>query len=170
LIVFFIALLTIPCLIYFELFLLAKIIGISITITLVVMLRIWLHQLKKQKPSERYAFTTNDVFELHSLIPAFKQLSAADQQALQHRLGLIMRSLLIHNPDDLPIPWTPKTLAISGACFAFMQFDQPNEVVWIIQKNAQLSVDGKYLYLGTQELEVFLRNLTSEELESRLSA
>ena len=72
---FFVALVAIPFLIYLQLFLVAKILGITVTVTLVVVLRIWLHQLKKQGPGERYSLTSNDVFELHSLVPAFKDLS-----------------------------------------------------------------------------------------------
>lgn len=167
---FFMALLAIPCLIHFNLFLLAKVLGITVTVTLVVVLRIWLHQLKKRGPAERYSLTSNDVFELHSFVPAFKELPATDQLNLQHRIGLIMGSLLIHNPDNLPIELSPKDLAICGAFYAFMKLESPKEVVWFIRQKAERSVDGKYLYLGTEELQDYLRKISSEELQSRLAA
>jgi len=167
---FFVALVAIPCLIYLNQILVAKILGIMVTLTLVVVLRIWLHQLKKRGPAERYSLTSNDVFELHSLVPAFKELTASDQLALQHRIGLIMGTLLIHNPDNLPVELSPKNLAICGAFYALMKLDSPNEVVWFIRQKAQRSVDGKYLYLGTEELQDYLRNISPQELQSRLSA
>lgn len=167
---FFISLVAIPCLIYLNQFFVAKILGITVTVTLVVVLRIWLHQLKKQGPAERYSLTTNDVFELQTLVPAFKALPSADQLALQHRIGLVMGTLIVHNPDNLPIELSPKNLAICGAFYAFMKMESPKEVVWFIRQNAQRTVDGKYLYLGTDELEDFLRKLSVEELQSRLSA
>ena len=167
---FFVALVAIPFLIYLQLFLVAKILGITVTVTLVVVLRIWLHQLKKQGPGERYSLTSNDVFELHSLVPAFKDLSTKDQLALQHRIGLVMGTLIVHNPDNLPIELSPKNLAICGAFYAFMKLESTKEVVWFIRQNAQRTVDGKCLYLGTEELEDFLRKLSAEELLSRLSA
>jgi hypothetical protein len=167
---FFVALVAIPCLIYLDLFLVAKILGITVTVTLVVVLRIWLHQLKKRGSAERYSLTSNDIFELHSLVPAFKELPTSDQLALQHRIGLIMGTLLIHNPDNVPIDLSPKNLAICGAFYAFMKLDSPKEVVWFIRQKAQRSVEGKYLYLGTEELQDYLRNMSSAELQSRLSA
>jgi hypothetical protein len=51
-----------------------------------------------------------------------------------------------------------------------MKLESPKEVVWFIRQKAQRTVDGKYLYLGTYELEDFLRKLSVEELQSRLSA
>lgn len=168
LVVFFVALVAIPCLIYLELYLIAKIVGITITVTLVVVLRVWLHQLKKQGPSERYALTANDVYELRHLIPAFKELSVEDQKALQHRIGLFMGVLLIQNPNDLPVQLSSKNLAICGALFAFMQLDSTKEIVWIIQERAR-RLDGRYMYLGMEEVEDFRLNLEAEAIQSRLS-
>ncbi|MFM7664400.1 MAG: hypothetical protein ACKO68_07715 [Bacteroidota bacterium] len=170
LISFFVALVAIPCLIYLNQFLVAKILGITVTVTLVVVLRIWLHQLKKRGSAERYSLTSNDIFELHSLVPAFKELPTSDQLALQHRIGLIMGTLLIHNPDDLPVELSPKNLAICGSFYAFMNLQSPREVVWFIRQKAQRSVDSKYFYLGAEELRDYLKNLSAEELQSRLSA
>jgi len=77
---FFLSLVSISFLIALNQFFIAKIIGIAVTITLVVVLRIWLHQLKLNAKPERILLNANDVFELVRFMPSFSALSPADQK------------------------------------------------------------------------------------------
>ena len=72
LIFFFIALVSIPICIGFDLLSLAKFIGFAVTASLVVVLRIWLHRLGKLGKPSRVALNSNDLFELKRIIPALK--------------------------------------------------------------------------------------------------
>ena len=90
---FLLSLISISILIGLNQFFIAKIIGITVTVTLVIVLRIWLHRLKLSAQPERILLNANDVFELVRFMPSFSALSPADQKILKHRVGLQMSVL-----------------------------------------------------------------------------
>jgi len=164
---FFLALIAIPYLIYAQFFGLAKVLGIAVTVALVVVLRIWLYRLKKQGAKERYAFTTNDAYDLHALVPACKSLSSEDLKSLQHRLGLIMGAMTVQNPHQLAIETSAKQLAISGALYAFMHVENPKEIQWIIRDEPS-KIEGNQMVLGLGELHEYLNKLNPKTISVRL--
>ena len=167
LVAFLIALLAIPLLVYSHQIVLAKFMGIGVTVTLVIVLRIWLYRLKTGSV-QRYGFTTNDLYELGLLVPAYNRLSPATQKHFQHRIGLIMGSLTVENPDDFAAEMPVTQLAILGACMAFMRLEAPNNVQWIIREET-VKIEGQRITGSIAEVEAFNQGIEPEALEQRLA-
>lgn len=79
----------------------AKILGVVITITLVILMRFWLYQLKKGQSFSRVPLNTNDWHELASLIPWFSSISEEEKTQVVHRIGLQMGALTVQNPEGV---------------------------------------------------------------------
>lgn len=167
LIVFFIALVTIPIFLYNELWLVAKLTGIAVTVTLVIVLRIWLFRLKKQHTTSRIELTSNDVFELKGFLPAYQSLTLADQKAFQHRLGLLMASVSIAQVEKATSTWHPKHLAMLAACFAFVRFKETAAVNWTITEG-EISLQGLDITGGIEPMVAQIQPITKEEILARL--
>ena len=167
LIVFFIALVTIPIFLYNELWLVAKLTGIGVTVTLVIVLRIWLFRLKKQHTTSRIELTSNDVFELKGFLPAYQSLTLADQKAFQHRLGLLMASVSIAQVEKATSTWHPKHLAMLAACFAFVRCKETAAVNWTITEG-EISLQGLDITGGIEPMVAQIQPITKEEILAKL--
>jgi hypothetical protein len=112
---FFLSLVSISFLIALNQLFIAKIIGFTVTITLVIVLRIWLHRLKLSAQPERINLNTNDVHELVRYMPLFSKLSPSDQKNFKHRVGLQMSLIHIENPEAINVSeFSPRILANAG--------------------------------------------------------
>jgi len=168
LVVFLVALLTIPGLVYLKQLMLAKWVGIGVTVTLVMMLRVWLYRLKKGSV-QRYAITTNDIFLIESLIPRYRHLSQANRRAFEHRIGLIMASLTVLNPENESLNIPANNLAILGACYAFLHFDDPKGIQWIIQTPSG-GIENQKMLVSIDHVTSYLQGIELRALENRLLA
>ena len=164
---FFIALVTIPVLLYFELWVLAKLLGIAVTVTLVIVLRIWLFKLKKQHNTNRIELNSTDIFELRGFLPAYQSLTVADQKAFRHRLGMLMTSVNIIQEENATSSLHPKHLAMLAACFAFVRFTQKAEVNWTI-KEGEITLQNHEIIGGIDPMLSQINATTKEEILAKL--
>ena len=156
LIFFFIALVSIPICIGFDLLSLAKFIGFAVTASLVVVLRIWLHRLGKLGKPSRVALNSNDLFELKRIIPALKDIPSSDQIAFQHRIGLLMSQVTVQQDASLgTLDASPKYLAMVGATLFLL--------------NGQKAEGNLLFSLNTEQAMQFSENQLTGSLESAVA-
>lgn len=106
----------------------AKAMGILITVTLVVLMRYWLYQLKKSQSVTRVSLNANDKHELITLIPWFSALKDEEKNQLIHRLGLQMGALTIHNPESISIDHrSAKSMALLFALLCLQEFPEKEQ-------------------------------------------
>ena len=169
---FFLSLVSISFLIALNQFFIAKIIGIAVTITLVVVLRIWLHQLKLNAKPERILLNANDVFELVRLMPSFSALSPADQKILKHRVGLQMSVLQIENPVPIDVSeFSPRILAMLLSCYILFCAKINNEMPHVTLANSGIfSLTTDTLQISLEEVKDKLKHLDATALQVSLNA
>lgn len=79
--------------------LLAKIIGISLLVLLIIAMRNWFRLArKKNNRVERIQLNANDLFLLYQIIPAFKSWSVSDQRILTDQIGLFLAEVRFVGP------------------------------------------------------------------------
>jgi hypothetical protein len=170
LIFFFCSLSSIPVWIYLELFWLAKIVGIAVTVVLIIVIRLWLFRLGKVAKPSRVALNTNDVFELKKMIPVFVELSPNDQVSLQHRIGLIMGEVSIQNNDDQLNISNPKHLAMAISALLVIKYPESNAPFSAIIHSTRNEWQSEVLYLTKDFLDAQLVALTAQELQNALAS
>lgn len=93
---FFALLASIPILLLFDLFTLAKLIGVLTVVLTIVALRIWIaDSRKKSEREERIRITINDRFWLEQNIPFYKRLSKKDRLIFEDRIGIFIADVTI---------------------------------------------------------------------------
>lgn len=100
--IFFLLLILIPILIFFDYLILAKIIGISCLILIIIALRIWLRisRINSEKV-ERVVLNKNQVFDLHRKYSFLKSLNNSDREILFHRTGLVLAEVTFIAVDEI---------------------------------------------------------------------
>ena len=169
---FLLSLISISILIGLNQFFIAKIIGITVTVTLVIVLRIWLHRLKLIAQPERILLNANDVFELVRFMPSFSALSPADQKILKHRVGLQMSVLQIENPVPIDVSeFSPRILAMLLSCFILFCLPASNEMTHVTLANAGIfSLTTDTLQISLEEVKDKLKHLDATALQVSLNA
>jgi hypothetical protein len=170
LIFFFCALSSIPIWIYLELFWLAKIVGIAVTVVLIIVLRIWLFKLGKVAKPSRVALNTNDVFELKKMIPVLVKLSPNDQVSFQHRIGLIMGEVSLQNNDGHVIISNPKHLAMAISALLVTKYPESNAPFSAVLHSTRNEWHGEVFYFTKDFLDSQLVALTTQELQNALDS
>lgn len=166
---FFVALVSIPVCISFDWFALAKFIGFAVTVSLVVVLRIWLHRLGKLGKPSRVALNSNDLFDLKRIIPALKDMPPSDQIAFQHRIGLLMSQVTVQQDASLgALDASPKYLAMIGATL-FLLNGQNTEGNLLFSLNTEQALQFSANQL-TGSLESAVANLSSCTAETLTKA
>lgn len=172
LIFFFVALIAIPICISFDWLALAKFIGFAVTVSLVVVLRIWLHRLGKLGKPSRIALNSNDLFELKRIIPALQHIPSSDQIAFQHRIGMLMSQVTVQQDASLGVlDATPKYLAMLGATLFFLNgHEATDNLLFTVKEHHSLqfsenqltsSLDSAVVSLSTCNAETLLRVLAA---------
>ena len=166
---FFVALVSIPVCISFDWLALAKFIGFAVTISLVVVLRIWLHRLGKLGKPSRIALNSNDLFELKRIIPALQHIPSSDQIAFQHRIGMLMSQVTVQQDPSLgALDATPKYLAMIGATLFFLNGREVTDnLLFTLKEHHSLQFSENQL---TSSLDSALDSLSSCAAETLLSA
>ena len=115
---------------------LAKISGISILILLIIAMRNWFSLArKKNNRVERIQLTTNDLFMLKQITPAFPNWSGSDQRVLIDQIGLFLAEVRFTGA------WTPKlqlTVAFMSVC-ATWDSNYLNKQHWTLSYNEEAS-------------------------------
>jgi len=92
--IFFLILVSIPILIVFDHLLLAKFLGISCLILIIVALRLWLRKARINSTStERYVLNKNQIFDLERKFRFLKNMSNSERQIIYQRTGLLLAEL-----------------------------------------------------------------------------
>jgi hypothetical protein len=166
LIFFFVALIAIPICISFDWLALAKFIGFAVTISLVVVLRIWLHRLGKLGKRSRIALNSNDLFELKRVIPALQHLSSSDQIAFQHRIGMLMSQVTVKQDASLKVlDASPKYLAMIGATLFFLnRHEVTDHLVFTLKEHHSLQFSENHLTSSLDSAVASLSSCTAETL------
>jgi hypothetical protein len=166
---FFVALVSIPVCISFDWLALAKFIGFAVTVSLVVVLRIWLHRLGKLGKPSRIALNSNDLFELKRIIPALQHIPSSDQIAFQHRIGMLMSQVTVQQDPSLgALDATPKYLAMIGATLFFLNGREVTDnLLFTLKEHHYLQFSENQL---TSSLDSALDSLSSCTAETLLSA
>lgn len=137
--VFFLtALSLISVLLIFSLPQFAKIIGIIITVTLVILMRYWLYQLKKSQRVTRISLNANDRHEINALLPWFSKLKEEEKNQVIHRIGLQMGALTILNPDSVNMDSRPAkswAVLLSIICLTVFEVKDETPICTVILKN-----------------------------------
>jgi hypothetical protein len=166
LIFFFLALISIPFFIWFDLLGAAKFVGIAVTVSLVIVLRIWLYRLGKLGKPPRVSLNANDVFELKRLIPALDSISAAEQLAFQHRIGLLMSKITVQQEVSLsPINSSPKSLAMLGATlFLLNGLETQEELIFVLGENTTLKLTDNQLFISLEGAIEIISGYTPDQI------
>jgi len=92
--IFFLILVSIPILIVFDHLLLAKFLGISCLILIIVALRLWLRKARiNSTATERYVLNKNQIFDLERKFRFLKNMSNSERQIIYQRTGLLLAEL-----------------------------------------------------------------------------
>jgi hypothetical protein len=169
---FLLSLVSISILIGLNQFFIAKIIGFAVTITLVIVLRIWLHRLKLNAQPERILLNTNDVHELVRFMPLFSKLSPSDQKNLKHRVGLQMSLIQIENPEAIDVSeFSPRNLAMLLSCYWLFCSTATNERQHItLAKPGTHNLTSDTLQISLEEVMEKLNELNAVTIQTSLSA
>ena len=164
---FFLSLFSISILIGLNQLFIAKIIGFTVTITLVIVLRIWLHRLKLSAQPERINLNTNDVHELDRYMPLFSKLSPSDQKNFKHRVGLQMSLIHIENPEAINVSeFSPRILAMLLSCYILYCSTASNDLRHVTLANAgTFSLTADTLQISLEEVVEQLKNIDAAALQ-----
>jgi hypothetical protein len=107
-------LILIPICIWSGLISLAKFLGVSVLLLLIFAMRKWFQLARLQNNRiARIELTTNDLFMLKQINPAYLSWSGSDQRVLIDQIGLFLAEVRFQGP------WTPKaqlTVAFMSVC------------------------------------------------------
>ena len=172
LIFFFVALVSIPVFIWFDFLWIAKLLGISVTVTLVVVLRIWLYRLGKLGKSPRVSLNANEVYDLNRFIPALASLPGSEQRAFQHRIGLVMSKVTVSQLDaESAAEISPKSLAmIAAAMFILKGLETKESLSFVLRPDDNLELKDNELTASFEAAQKELRSFTEEQILSALNA
>lgn len=172
LIFFFIALVSIPFFIWFDFLGIAKLIGIAVTVSLVMVLRIWLYRLGKLGKPSRVSLNANDVYELNRFMPILASLPIAEQRAFHHRIGLIMSKVTVNQMDTFTeAQISPKSLAMLGASiFILNGLESKESLTFVLSANDKLEFRDNELTTSFEAAKKALLSSTAEEIRSVLGA
>ena len=100
--IFFLLLILIPIFIFSDQLFLAKIIGVSCLILVIIALRIWLviSRINSSKIS-RVVLNKNQLFDLERKYTFLNQLSHSNRQILFHRTGLLLAEISFNSEDGI---------------------------------------------------------------------
>lgn len=166
LIFFFVSLISIPFLIWFDFVEIAKFVGIAVTISLVVVLRFWLFRLGKSGNAPRVVLNTNDVFELNQLIPALSSLPSKEQLAFHHRIGLIMSKVKVKQLDSVELIDTPpKSLAMIGSSlFLLKGLEAKEDLTFELSMNDNLDVMSNQVSISIEGARKLLAEFSEDQI------
>ena len=172
LVFFFVALVSIPFFIWFDFLVIAKFVGIAVTVSLVMVLRIWLYRLGKLGKPSRISLNANDVYELNRFMPTLAALPIAEQRAFHHRIGLIMSKVTVNQLDVFTeAQISPKSLAMLGACiFILMGLESKESLTFVLSANDNLEIRDNELTTSFEEAKKALQSFTEEQIRSVLDA
>ena len=98
--IFFFLLISIPVLALWDHLFMAKFLGISCLILVIIALRLWLRSSRiNSLKVERFALNTNQIFELERKYPFLKKIKNSEKQILIHRTGLLLAELVFVSVD-----------------------------------------------------------------------
>lgn len=126
-------LLLIPISIGLDLIALAKITGVVVLVLLLVALRQWFAQARLNNHRlERVALTTNDLFLLKKMLPAFQQMSVSDQRILCDQLGLFLAEAQFKGE------WSTQAKFSVGILAVLSTWEQgyTSKLTWVFVSNA----------------------------------
>jgi hypothetical protein len=172
LVFFFVALVSIPFFIWFDFLGIAKFVGIAVTLSLVVVLRIWLYRLGKLGKAPRVSLNANDVYELNRIVPALAALPLPEQRAFQHRIGLIMSHITVqHEASVSSINTSPKVLAMVGASLFLMNgLESRKELTFLLSEYTTLQVSDNQLSISLDAAMDVLSSLSIEQIALAIAA
>lgn len=172
LVFFFVALVSIPFFIWFDFLGIAKFVGIAVTVSLVVVLRIWLYRLGKLGKAPRVSLNANDVYELNRFMPALSALPITEQRAFQHRIGLLMSQITVqHEASVSSINTSPKVLAMVGASLFLMNgLEKQQELTFLLSENTTLQINDNQLSISLEAAMDVLSSLSTEQILLALAA
>lgn len=172
LVFFFVALVSIPFFIWFDFLGIAKFVGIAVTVSLVIVLRIWLYRLGKLGKPSRVSLNANDVYELNRFMPTLAVLPIAEQRAFQHRIGLIMSRVTVNQLAAVSeAQISPKSLAMLGACiFILKGLESKESLTFVLSANDNLEIRDNELTTSFEEAKKALQSFTEEQIRSVLDA
>lgn len=172
LVFFFVALVSIPFFIWFDFLGIAKFVGIAVTLSLVVVLRIWLYRLGKLGKAPRVSLNANDVYELNRIVPALAALPLPEQRAFQHRIGLIMSHITVqHEASVSSINTSPKVLAMVGASLFLMNgLESRKELTFLLSEYTTLQVSDNQLSISLDAAMDVLSSFSTERIALAIAA
>lgn len=118
----------IPVFIGLDFIPLAKCSGIAVLILLLIALRKWFALARTNNNRvERIILTTNDLFMLKQLLPAYNKLSSKDQRIFSDQLGLFLAEVQFKGD------WSPRSIFSVGilAVLATWQEGYQNKQHWV---------------------------------------
>lgn len=134
---FALLLLSIPFFIWLDFFLLAKLTGILVLILLLFAMRKWFAQARSNNNRvERVVLSTNDLFLLKQILPAYYTFDSSDQRILNDQLGLFLAEVRFKGE------WSLKSQMIAGimVVLATWQNGYTNKQSWTIILDEDQSV------------------------------
>ena len=172
LVFFFVALVSIPFFIWFDFLGIAKFVGIAVTVSLVIVLRIWLYRLGKLGKPSRVSLNANDVYELNRIVPALAALPLPEQRAFQHRIGLIMSYITVqHEASVSSINTSPKVLAMVGASLFLMNgLESRKELTFLLSEDTTLQLSDNQLSISLEAALDVLSSFSTEKILLALAA
>ena len=166
LVFFFVALVSIPFFIWFDFLVIAKFVGIAVTVSLVVVLRIWLYRLGKLGKPSRISLNANDVYELNRFMPTLAALPMAEQRAFHHRIGLIMSQITVqHEASVSSLNTSPKSLAMLGAALFIMNgLETQQNFTFLLSENTTVQIKENQLSVSLEGALDLLKTYSTEQI------
>lgn len=174
---FFSTLLSISLFIYWDLIIIAKIIGVITTCVLVIVIRYWLHLIKKKSPSNpRVHLNSNDRYELSKYIIWYGSLKPGNQKIIEHRIGVILSSITINTSCSLnQNQFSDRFSSILISLFLFLDTNvNPSELIMIHEVRVQLEkcAEDKIYLINNNPNEILdiINTYSMSEVLNRLAA
>lgn len=128
---------SIPLFIWLDFFLLAKLTGILVLVLLLFAMRKWFAQARSNNNRvERVVLSTNDLFLLKQILPAYRTFDSSDQRILNDQLGLFLAEVRFKGE------WSMKLQMMAGiiVVLATWQNGYTNKQSWTFVLNEEQSV------------------------------
>ena len=172
LVFFFVALASIPFFIWFDFLGIAKFVGIAVTVSLVIVLRIWLYRLGKLGKPSRVSLNANDVYELNRFMPTLVALPIAEQRAFHHRIGLIMSRVTVNQLAAVSeAQISPKSLAMLGAALFIMNgLETQKDFTFLLSENTTLQIKENQLSISLEGALDLLKTYSTEQILHAIAA
>lgn len=172
LVFFFVTLVSIPFFIWFDFLGLAKFVGIAVTVSLVIVLRIWLYRLGKLGKAPRVSLNANDVYELNRFMPTLAALPLVEQRAFHHRIGLIMSRVTVNQLAAVSeAQISPKSLAMLGAALFIMNgLETQQDFTFLLSENTTVQIKENQLSVSLEGALDLLKTYSTEQILHAIAA